>query len=255
MRLSGRVGGLALAVLALAGVLAAGCSVESSFGEPTNPVSQIPWPDYELATYAMYDQTDAELGTLELEAQREGDRYRLRVLFDVTSTSTRDEALLWVDGETLSPIRYERNARSPDETVFVAGEYGVDGDGEAIVDVVVVDEEGERFEERLSIGEFAFDNETSAWLWRTLAFEQDLELTYRSVNLAQRRSQLVQLAVQGQDVLRGPDGEDVTVWQVAATPGVEVSRAWYEVEAPHRLIRWDQQPRRFVLREVVTEPR
>ena len=82
---------------------------------------------------------------------------------------------------------------------------------------------------------------------------QDLELTYRSVNVVHQRSQLVQVAVRGQDTLRGPDG-DVVVWQVVATPGVEVSRAWYEIDPPHRLIRWDQQPRRFVLTRIETEP-
>ncbi len=99
----------------------------------------------------------------------------------------------------------------------------------------------------------AFDNDSSAWLWRSIAFAQDHELTYRSVNVYRGRSQLVQLAVRGQDTLRGPDG-DVIVWQVVVTPGVEISRAWYEVAPPHRLIRWDQQPRRFLLREVSTEP-
>ena len=86
-----------------------------------------------------------------------------------------------------------------------------------------------------------------------MAFEQDLELTYRSVNVVQRRSQLVQVAVRGQDTLRGPQG-DVVVWQVVATPGVEVSRAWYEIDPPHRLVRWDQQPRRFILTRIETEP-
>ena len=126
----------------------------------------------------------------------------------------------------------------------------LDAEGGLYVDAVV-EQDGERESERVAAGEFAFDNDSSPWLWRSVAFGPDLELTYRSVNVFQRRSQLVQLAVRGQDTLRGPDG-DVVVWQVVVTPGVEISRAWYEVDPPHRLIRWDQQPRRYLLREVST---
>ena len=211
----------------------------------------------------MLDQTDTELGTMALETVREGDEFRLRLVFELEGEEgpVRDEVTVWVDAETLRPLRYERSAAAADETIRVRGEYGANADGETYADVIMVTVEGvdtdepteKRIEERVEAGEFAFDNDSSAWLWRSLAFEQDLELTYRSVNVVQQRSQLVQVAVRGQDTLRGPQG-DVVTWQVVATPGVEVSRAWYEVDPPHRLIRWDQQPRRFVLTEIATEP-
>ena len=235
----------------LAALLLWGCASSSQFDDPTNPVAQIPWPDYERLTYAMLDQTDAELGRLILEVEREGDTYLLRVRFELDSSGTVEERRVRVDAETLRPIEHWLESESPEERVVARGVYGVDSEGGLYVDAVV-EEEGEREEERVEAGAFAFDNDSSAWLWRSIAFAQDHELTYRSVNVYQRRSQLVQLAVRGQDTLRGPEG-DVVVWQVVVTPGVEISRAWYEIEPPHRLIRWDQQPRRFVLREVSTE--
>ena len=244
---------IGVAALAAVIALAAACSTEGDFDEPSDPVANIPWPDYERAEYDMFDQTDTELGAMILEIQREDGEYRLRVRFELTATDTIDEAMLWVDAESLRPLRYQRDAAGPDGALSVRGDYGVDTDGEAFADVVVVDSDGERFEERLEIGEFAFDNETSAWLWRSLPFDQDLQRTYRSVNLRFRRSQLVQVAVRGQDVMRGPDG-DVLAWQVVATPGVEVNRAWYAVDPPHHLLRWDQQPRRFILRTLTTTP-
>ncbi len=247
-------GWLTLGGAALLALLLIACGGDSSFADPEDPVSQIAWPDYERLTYAMLDQTDTELGTLVLETIREDDEFRLRLVFELEGEEgpVRDEVNVWVDAETLRPLRYQREASAAEESLSVEGQYGVDDDGEVFVDVTVI-EDGERVAERIEAGEFAFDNDSSAWLWRSLAFEQDLELTYRSVNLPQRRSQLVQVAVRGQDQLRSPEG-DVVTWQVVATPGVEVSRAWYEVDPPHRLIRWDQQPRRFVLVEIATEP-
>ena len=235
----------------LAVLLLLACSSSSQFDEPSNPVAQIPWPDYERLTYAIYDQTDAELGTLVLETRREGDIYVLRLRFE-RDGSVIDEREVRVDARTLTPISSRLDAAWADEQVSVSGQYGTDSEGGFYVDGIVV-ENGERTEERTEAGDQAFDNDSSAWLWRSIAFAEDHELTYRSVNVYRGRSQLVQLAVRGQDTLRGPDG-DVIVWQVVVTPGVEISRAWYEVEPPHRLIRWDLQPRRFLLREVSTEP-
>lgn len=262
MRPGARHAGLAL--LAACVLLLLACSSESSFGDPENPISQIAWPDFERLHYDMLDQTDTKLGTMVMETVREDDRYRLSLEFMLDSENgpVSDIVTVWVDAETMSPIRYERIADSPDESLRAEAAYSSNSDGEISADISVeeIDKEeedeskrSEVTEETLEAGVFAFDNDSSAWLWRTLAFRQDLELTYRSINVIQQRSQLVQVAVRGQDTLRGPEG-DVVVWQVVATPGVEVSRAWYEIDPPHRLIRWDQQPRRFVLTRIESEP-
>lgn len=243
-----------LLAIGLAAGLAVACGADTTFDDPEDPVSQISWPDFERLHYDMLDQTDARLGTLVLETVRQDDRYQLSLRFELDAEDgpVTDEVTVWVDAESLQPIRYERNAASAEETLTAEAEYRADADG-VVSAYVVLDEDGEVTEETVEAGVFAFDNDSSAWLWRSLAFKQDLELTYRSVNVVQGRSQLVQVAVRGQDTLRGPEG-DVVVWQVVATPGVEVSRAWYAIDPPHRLIRWDQQPRRFVLTRIETEP-
>ena len=242
-----------LLVVVLATVLV-GCGSEASFDDPADPVSQIPWPDFERLHYDMFDQTDTLLGTLVLETVLQDDVYQLSLMFTLNTEAgvVTDQVKVWVDAESLQPVRYARQAESSEQSLTAQATYRANADGE-ISAHVTLDDDGEVTEETVEAGLFAFDNDSSAWLWRTLAFEQDLELTYLSVNVVQRRSQLVQVAVRGQDTLRGPEG-DVVVWQVVATPGVEISRAWYEVDPPHRLIRWDQQPRRFILTKIETEP-
>ncbi len=243
-----------LLALGLSTLAVTGCGSESEFDDPQNPVAQIPWPDHERLYYDMFDQTDTKLGTLVLETTRVDDQYELSLRFrlDTEDGEVRDEVTIRVDAETLRPISYAREAESSEEMLLAEGTYRTNAEGETSADARV-DDNGEVEAETVEAGQFAFDNDSSAWLWRTLAFRQDLELTYRSVNVVQRRSQLVQVAVRGQDTLRGPEG-DVVVWQVVATPGVEVSRAWYEIDPPHRLIRWDQQPRRFILTRIESDP-
>ncbi len=243
--------------LAAAGALAlllAACSAQSSFPDPAEPPLQAsaPWPDYERLTYAIFDQTDAEIGAMVMETRRADDgTYELSLAFTIDESNTRDELAVVVDDRTMKPISYSRQAGNDEDSVTISATYSFDGSSLAATGFV--QENDERHEIDLDAGDFAYDNDSAAWLWRRLRFEQDLELTYRSVNLFQRRSQLVQVAVRGQDTLPSPDG-DKLAWQVAVTPGVEIQRAWYEVDPPHRLLRWDQQPRRFVLTEISTSP-
>ena len=239
----------ALAVLTLAG--ASACTSGSDFPDPSNPVASIPWPDYELLRYQISDQTGTIQGTLELEVERRDDTYRMRVLFLLTDQAARDETLVTVDAATLRPLRYERLAEDADDRIEVNGVYRVEADGTTVLDARIV-ENGDVTEQRLMIGDFAFDNDSSAWLWRSLPFAQDFEVTYRSVNVFQRRSQLVSVRVVGTDLVATPAGEFVS-WQVAVRPGQERQNLWYERDVPHRLVQWDQQPRRFRLVEVRTQ--
>ena len=100
--------------------------------------------------------------------------------------------------------------------------------------------------------DFSFDTDSSAWLWRTLPFALDLELSYRNVNVFAQRTQLVGLRVRGQDEIHTPVG-DFLAWQLEVRPGVERQTAWFAVDAPHILVRWDLEPRRYLLSEIVTE--
>jgi len=240
-----------LPVVLAAVLIGAACSRASDFPDASDPVRFMPWPDYELLRYDIIDQTGVTLGTVDFEVDRQDDEYQFRVLFLLPGGNVRDETFLHVVADTLAPLRYERVATDDDDTIEVKGVYGTDDEGEAIVDSVVI-ENGSREEERVSIGEFAFDTESSAWLWRSIDLSQDYEVSYRSVNVRASRSQLVRLRVIGQDLLRTPAGLFQT-WQVEARPGLDRQTVWYAVDAPHLLVRWDLQPRQYLLREIVTE--
>ena len=238
--------------LALLSALAAACGSDTGFPDPSDPVAGTPWPDYELLRYDITDQTGVRLGSADFEVERQGDEYRLRVLFLLPATATEDETVLFVDAESLRPLRYERLATTPGERVEVSAGYGVGADGQRFVDSVVVDSAGDRREKRLELAEFSFDTDSSAWLWRALPFALDLELSYRNVNVFAQRSQLVGLRVRGQDEIHTPVG-DFLAWQLEIRPGAERQTAWFAVDPPHLLVRWDLEPRRYLLTEVVTE--
>jgi hypothetical protein len=237
-------------VLALAG-LALACASNAEFPDPSNPVTNTPWPDYELLRYDITDQREVKLGTVDLEVARVGETFEFRLLFLLENEQVRDEVVVIVDAETLRPLSYRRLAVDPEDRLEVVATYGVDAEGVPILESVVT-QNGEAESETVTLGDFAFDTDSSAWLWRSIAFEQDFEVTYRSVNAVQQRSQLVRLTVVGQDSLSTPAGEFLA-WQLEARPGLDRQNVWFEVDPPHRLVRWDLEPRRYRLREIVTE--
>lgn len=240
------------AVCTLVIVLVVACSEESEFPDASDPVSAMPWPDYELTRYTITDQTDEVLGSVEFEIVRQGEEYTLRVLFLLDAPPLRDETMVRIRADSLEPIGYERRASDDEDQLEVTGSYSGDTVIVRIVEngIVRVAENGEE-EVEVETGEFAFDNDSSAWLWRSIAFDQDAQVVYRSVNVPQRRSQLVRLRVRGQDCVAVPAG-NFLAWQVEVRPGLDRQTVWYAVEDPQLLIRWDQEPRRFLLREVVT---
>ncbi len=240
-----------ISLLLLAAGLIAACTSTADFPDPSNPVASTPWPDYELLRYDITDQRDVTLGTVDFEVERIGDIFSFRLLFLLEDEQVRDEVILTVDAETLSPRTYERFAADLESRVEVLATYGVDGEGALVLDSRVV-RDGEERVKTEELGDFAFDTDSSAWLWRSIAFAQDYEVTYRSVNAVEQRSQLVSLRVVGQDSLNTPAG-DFIAWQLVARPGLDRQNAWFDVEAPHRLVRWDLQPRTYTLREIVTE--
>lgn len=234
-----------------AALLVAACTEGADFPDPSNPVSGAPWPDYELLRYDITDQTEVKVGTVDFEIERQDDEFRLRILFLLPQSGAEDELFLFVDARTLEPLRYERLATTTDQRVEVTATYGRDAEGERFVDSVVIDGE-DREERRVELDEHAFDTDSSAWLWRSISFAVDEELSYRSVNVFAQRSQVVGLRVRGQDQIRTPAG-NFLAWQLEIRPGVERQTAWFAVDAPHVLVRWDLEPRRYLLREIVTE--
>ena len=165
-----------LAFLIVPALLLGACAAESSFADPSDPVSVVPWPDYELLRYDVTDQTEQPLGSLDLEIRRDGAAYVIHVLFQLDS-GVRDETRLRVAADTLQPLEYERLAIDGGESIDVMGFYH-----DGVLDSVVA-ENGKRTMKQLETGEFAFDNDSSAFLWRTIAFAQDYEVVYRSVNV------------------------------------------------------------------------
>ena len=243
--------GIYAAISIIVLLLISACSNLPDFPAASNPVHSTPWPNFELLRYDIFDQTGMQQGTVDFEVNRREGEYEFRVLFLLPKEDVRDETILNVDTETLKPLRYLRQARSKSEKIEISGQYEINDKGETILNGTV-NENGVQTKATLPVGDFAFDTESSAWLWRTIDFQQDYEVSYRSVNIQMARTQLVHLRVMGQDLLRVPAG-DFLSWQLEARPGLDRQNIWYSIDHPHVLVRWDLEPRQYLLREINTQ--
>src|SRR5262249_14248569 len=90
----------------------------------------------------------------------------------------------------------------------------------------------------LTLRAHAYDNEASLWLWRGLAFADNYEKFYVSVNAFERSQQTVNLRIPRKEPSTVRAGTFQT-WRVILRNGRAVRTAWINVDAPHEVVRWD----------------
>ena len=97
-----------------------------------------------------------------------------------------------------------------------------------------------------SLPESAFDNDSSLFLWRTLPFEEGLEVQYTASIPNRRDSRIVTLVVREVEQIETPAGA-FDAWHVFVLAEGQSHDAWFEVDAPHRMVRYDNDQQVFLL--------
>ncbi|MEZ4554402.1 MAG: DUF3108 domain-containing protein [Dehalococcoidia bacterium] len=226
-----------LFVLGLATAIAAACGGGGSAADiETSPVvAQVPFADGERLTYELRDDRGV-LGHGVLTVRRDGADFVLEQDYQEATApegeqATSDRATARVDAATLEPRSVERVVQGRDETTAYAGEYTADGGS------VHMTRDGEH-ERDIELPEYAYENESSLWLWRTLPFSEEFKTQYVSVNVIERTRQTVAIEVTGQQRTTVPAGTFDT-WRLQVRNGRATRVVWINVEAPHQVIQWD----------------
>lgn len=226
-----------MVVCVLAGLLAACGSDGSSSAnmESSAVVSSVPFVDGERLTYELRDDRGV-LGHGTLTVTREGNDLVLKQEYEEATAPegeqpTADRATTRVDAATLQPRTVERSVQGRDDTTEYAGEYASDGGS------VRMTRDGGH-EREIKLPEYAYENESSLWLWRTLALTDDYKSRYVSVNIVERTRQTVALEVTGRQRITVPAGTFET-WRVQIRNGRATRIVWVNLDAPHQVIQWD----------------
>lgn len=236
---------VALAVAAIATLALAGCEATTPTAATTDVVDHVAFVDGERLTYELVNVQGDPLGTGTLTTRLEGTRFVLEQHYESDPTTdaepSTDDVTIAVDAATLRPFGGLRNvvrvlndgSRKNEVYEWV---YDVDGDVTGIGYSSTID--GDSSGGELELREHHYDNESSLWLWRTLAFSDEFEANYVSVNPLEGKQQTVKIQTPSTETIDVPAGS-FEVWRLIVRNGRSLRSAWINVEAPHEVVQWD----------------
>lgn len=259
MSLSVRRPALLLPLVALLGLLAAACEGATPSAPTGDVFAAPPWTGPERLEYDLHSGNGDLIGHAILTTTIEDGRLVLGQQYVEASavagqTPATDTVRVIVDATTLRPVEGSRQVMRRTESGNLQQEtytwtYGVDDEGN--VTMTSVRTIGEETRERtLRIRDHYYDNESSLWLWRALAFEEGFNQNYVSANPVEQSQQTVNLQVPQRQTVTVPAGE-FEAWRLIFRNGRAVRTAWVNAEPPHQVLRWDNSDIVFELTKVV----
>ncbi|MGB2695524.1 MAG: DUF3108 domain-containing protein [Dehalococcoidia bacterium] len=226
---------LIIASVVLGGFFAMSACLQAKPVTTRDIVANIPWGDEEQATYVLLkDNGKDELGNGTLSIERQGDEFEFRSEF--ANEDASDSSVMHVDAETLKPHTIRREIHDKDEAQILDATYNTKDKILEIVQVI----DGKRLPrpERLD-REHYYDNETSAFLWRTINFRKDYQAYYYSILANQGGDdQLLRLEVVGKEEIEVPAGK-FNAWRLEISTPRGLQTAWYTDTPEHTLVRYD----------------
>jgi hypothetical protein len=237
---------LGLLILGSIAVLAlAGCEATTPGSATSEMVDAMTFVDGERLTYELVNVQGDPLGSGMLTVRLEGTRFVMEqryesALLNDTEPST-DHVTVAVDTRTLRPfgglreVVRVRNDGTKQHEVY-EWTYDVNGDVTGLYYSSTVD--GDSNDGELELRENHYDNESSLWLWRTLAFSEEFEANYVSVNPMDGNQQTVKVQTPATETIEVPAGT-FEVWRLIVRNGRSLRSAWINVEAPHEIVQWD----------------
>jgi hypothetical protein len=229
---------------AAAALLLAACSSSSGGGETEDIVAQVPFRDGERFVYQLIDRDGALVGRGTFTTTRDGDAFALTQSYDEAGEASEgrtaiDASRAIVDASTLRPRSMERTilGRDGDDDETVTAVYETDAEGEPVVRTTRVTGDDER-ERDLDLREHHYEDQSSLWLWRTLALGEDLDVRYTAVD-PREGSQVTANAIQVDRQVRESPAGAFDTWVIQIRTGRETANVWVHVEPPHEVVRFD----------------
>ncbi len=190
-------------------------------------MATIPWRDGETTNYLLRDsKSGKELGKAVLSVG--SDSAGTKLTQKSTSATNTDTAAVIVDARTLKPKSSVRTIEFANDTEEVTTTYTDDG---AII------KQGDK-QSGLAVPEHAYDNDTSLFLWRTLAFAEGYEARYVTIITNRRSRQTVEIKVVGKEEVSVPAGK-FTAWRLEVTAANAKQTAWIADTPARPLVRYD----------------
>lgn len=232
-----------VAVAALVPLVALACGGGSSSTlSGTEVLGRIPWTAPETATYRLLDGKDV-IGTGVLTIEERGQQFVLGQSFEIPKEKITDTVNVVANSATLSPSSVHRRIAGPEGERECQASYGQG--------TVTVDQrsQGGQRTDKLDVPVKAYDTWGDLFLWRTIAFAPGFEARYLDMltcSLAKPDVLSVAIEVTGRESVEVPAGK-FEAWRLEIRSGGGTQKAWYGVDPPHTLLRYDNGQLTFEL--------
>lgn len=230
-------GGVAVAAFAFLSTLLAACAGSAPVAETDPVVNAVPFVDGERYVYRLIDRDGVDVGAGTFTTGRDDGTWVLTQTYANDLGVVVDESIVVVDAETLQPRTMERVIAQGDEVEVVTATYEDDSDGARTVRATHVDGEDER-SRTIEISEHDYEDQSSLWLWRTLALGEGLDARYTTVDPREGGRVTANVMQVDRQTLETPVGSFDT-WVLQIRTGRETVNVWIHVDAPHQVVRFD----------------
>ena len=231
-----------LALLILPGVACATGGAGS--GDTEDIVASVPFGDGERLVYELVDADGAVVGRgVFTTTVQDRDAFGLVQTYEEVETPSGERPIVdvvtvVVDAVTLKPRLAERSIqrREPSDDEWYLAKYEAGGGDPRLV--ITQHSGGSERTREIELRDHHYDSQSSLWIWRALAFAEDFEASYVSVNPRDASQVTARLVLVDRQTIEVPAGSFET-WRLQVRNGRDTRIAWIHVEPPHEIVQWD----------------
>ena len=234
-------GCLAVIAVVLLGALLAACSSSARVAETDSVVSRVAFMDGEIHEYRLVDRDGEVAGTGTFTTDRDGEAWLLTQTYENTEGVVVDESRVVVDAMTLQPRSAERVIVRNGETEVITAAYATNADGSRTVRTTRVTHArgGDERERTIDINAHDYEDQSSLWLWRSLALGEGLDERYTTVDPREGGRVTANVVQIDRQMVETPFGLTYDTWVLQIRTGRETVNVWIHVNPPHEVVRFD----------------
>ncbi len=196
-----------------------------------------PLPQQEQSHYRVVNDKGEQVGTALLAIAPDSDPANARLTLDYDFGPTqKDTGVVVVNRTTMKPVRAERTVIDGDKRYVTRAEYS----GNKVA--VVLEDGGKGRRTEATLGESAYDNLSSLFLWRTLDLSAGSEVRYGNIIIDPKRGGISRAVATIEDAGRGnvatATGDELGSRVQFRSAGI-TNGAWYRLEGGRVLLKYD----------------
>jgi hypothetical protein len=198
-----------------------------------------PWSNGETDIYNWLDDASlSQIGTSTITITQQSTNWLIKEVDSIGQEAQTIEMTIATD--TLEPVGEQKTIKTSTNDIQLTSVYS---NGKVDITAIV---NGTTQKASMDVPSNAVDNDQLLMTLRALPFSEGYSVTYVIASTMNATKTNGTITVQPQEVVSVPAGS-INAWKVEMNFGQATQYAWYEVDAPHRLVKYDNGTTQMVL--------